>query len=68
MGIGLNAGGRQMMDDVQEFSAVRLRQFREMAAEARSSAAQTADAELRSRYQQLAQAWDQLIREIESRS
>jgi hypothetical protein len=50
----------------RESPAERLRQFREMAAEARHSAAKATDPEMHAGYRQLAGAWDQLIKELES--
>ena len=47
--------------------AERLIRFRQMAGEARQSAAQAVTAELRQGYQQLAAAWEQIIHEIERR-
>jgi len=47
--------------------AQRLREFKQMAAEARKAAGRAATPEMRRGYEQLAQSWDQLIREIESR-
>ena len=47
--------------------AERLTRFRQMAAEARQSAAQAVTAELRQGYEKLAAAWEQIIHEIERR-
>jgi Ribonuclease G/E len=46
--------------------ADRLDKFREMAAGARQSAQRATTDEMRQDYQTLAEAWDQLIQEIES--
>ena len=45
--------------------AERLRQFRELAGEARISAVNATSPEMRAGYERLAKAWDHLIREIE---
>lgn len=51
----------------RESAAERLRTFREMAADARTSAARSTNPEMRRGFEQLAEAWEQLIREIESK-
>ena len=48
-------------------AAEKLRQFREFADDARKSAAKTADPEMKERFRQLAEAWEQLIGEIEGK-
>ncbi len=55
-----------MTNQDRDTPAERLRQFREMAAEARQSAAKASNPEMRAGYEQLAAAWDLLIREIEN--
>ena len=45
----------------------RLSEFNRRAEEARQSAANAPNAELRKSYEQLAAAWEQIIREIERR-
>ena len=57
-----------MQDRVREFLAEQLREFREKAAEARRCAASSPNPELREAYEELAQAWELLIRELESNS
>ncbi len=49
----------------RESAAERLRTFREMAADARHSAARAKNPEMRRGFEQLAEAWEKLIREIE---
>lgn len=50
----------------KEVTAERLREFREMADEARKSAERATNREMRAGFQQIAEAWDQLIREVEA--
>lgn len=51
----------------RESAAERLRTFREMAADARRSAGLSTNSEMRRGFEQLAEAWEKLIREIESK-
>ena len=49
----------------RESAAERLRTFREMAADARTQAARSSNPGMRRGFEQLAEAWERLIREIE---
>lgn len=61
-------GGTLVQDGVRESTPERLRDFREKAAEARKCAASSPNPELRQAYEELADAWELLIRELESNS
>jgi hypothetical protein len=60
--------GALVQDRVRESTAEQLRNFREKAAEARRCSASSPNPELREAYEELAQHWEQLIRELESNS
>ena len=51
----------------RESAAERLRTFREMAAAARHSAARAKSPQMRRGFEELAEAWEQLIRELEKK-
>ena len=57
-----------MQDRRSESSTEQLRNLREKAAEARRCAASSPNEKLREAYEELAAAWELLVREVESNS
>ena len=64
----INIGGTLVQDRVRELVAEQLRDFREKAAEARKCAASSPNPGLCQAYEELADAWELLIQELESNS